>query len=209
MILTSCCIASVLRFYYVYKEAYASTSSTGVNRYESVTLSVTWATIEPSTSVIAACLPTYGHLFHSNRGLSTRVRSFWSRLTLKSAGSGASGNHSSFGKSVTISNSANPAYTSNQQTSGRHWQWVIDKRDNTSEDIEMAGASFEDDHVPLATDAQPLRSSPSQDWFSIQESHGESLADENSIGLHWKVKWQSTWCSGLSYNCHNWNNKCA
>ncbi|THC87715.1 hypothetical protein EYZ11_012837 [Aspergillus tanneri] len=74
----NCCIASIIRFYYVYTEVYESTGSTGTNRYAVVTPGIIWGTIEPSTSVIAACLPTHGHLFSASRNLSNWARSLWS-----------------------------------------------------------------------------------------------------------------------------------
>ncbi|KAJ5636927.1 uncharacterized protein N7484_010240 [Penicillium longicatenatum] len=160
-----CCIASILRFYYVYTEVYASTASTGANRYVVVTPGVIWGTIEPSTSVIAACLPTYGHLIGVGKGLLTRVRSFWSRTSLHSTG-GRDHTHGSTANSTKVLSSKNLSNKSYPTTGGLHWHRLKHSKGGNT-DIEMGDTSFEDD-IPLKTDAQPMRIHVSQD-FTQQE----------------------------------------
>ncbi|KAJ5722100.1 hypothetical protein N7488_000135 [Penicillium malachiteum] len=160
-----CCIASILRFYYVYTEVHASTASTGASRYLVVTSGIIWGTIEPSTSVIAACLPTYGHLIGASKGLFIMVRSFWSRLSLLSTRdrddtNGSTGNST---KSLSSPRSSNTSYPA---TVGLHWNnLTIRKGEDT--DIELGDTSFEDD-VPLKMEAQPMRIHISQE-FTQQE----------------------------------------
>lgn len=58
------------------------TNSTKVNRYSNATNEFVWAHIEPSCSIVAACLPTYGSFFAGNHTFEkflTGFRSFISR----------------------------------------------------------------------------------------------------------------------------------
>ncbi|KAF2641483.1 hypothetical protein P280DRAFT_507031 [Massarina eburnea CBS 473.64] len=76
-----CCVAAAVRLYFLYIGIYKVTSSTSENPYENVTAGFIWAHVEPNCSIIAACLPTYGTLFHSGRSLSSlfgSVRSIFS-----------------------------------------------------------------------------------------------------------------------------------
>jgi hypothetical protein len=56
------CISAVVRFIFFYRSAYRLTG-VGYNNYAVIADSFIWAEVEPNTSVIAACLPTYGPLF--------------------------------------------------------------------------------------------------------------------------------------------------
>ncbi|OGM45778.1 hypothetical protein ABOM_005481 [Aspergillus bombycis] len=171
-----CCIASIIRFYYVYTEVYESTSSTGTNRYAAVTPGITWGTIEPSTSVIAACLPTYGHLFSASRNISSWARSLWSHVAKRNT---VSGDHSSGSgrKSTTILTSIDSSYGSDQSHRGHHWQRLtLDQRDR---DLEMGDLASKD-HIPLASDVQPVSIQVSQS-FTRQEQPA-SLRDTTTMG---------------------------
>ncbi|KAF2689800.1 hypothetical protein K458DRAFT_358875 [Lentithecium fluviatile CBS 122367] len=56
------CVSAIIRFVLLYRSIYRLTDY-GENQYSSITQAFIWAEIEPNTSVIAACLPTYGPLF--------------------------------------------------------------------------------------------------------------------------------------------------
>ncbi|KAF3404180.1 hypothetical protein DPV78_003381 [Talaromyces pinophilus] len=159
-----CCIASILRFYYVYTEVCASTSSNGANRYASVTAGVTWGTIEPSTGVIAACLPTYGHFFRGGQGLSTTLGSFWSRLSRRHATREA-GRKSSGKQTSTVIRSTN---TSKPANSRHHWQWLGSGTSGDG-DIEMADADREE-NVPLTKDVKSMRIHISQSFTQMERT---------------------------------------
>ncbi|KAK6811102.1 hypothetical protein RU639_012903 [Aspergillus parasiticus] len=159
-----CCIASIIRFYYVYTEVYESTSSTGTNRYATVTPGITWGTIEPCTSVIAACLPTYGHLFNASWNIPSWARSLWSHVAKRDT---LRGDHSrgSGRKSTIILTSTDSSHDSNQSNRGYPWQRL--ERNRGDVDMEMGNLTFKD-HVPLASDAQPMSIHVSQ-TFTRQE----------------------------------------
>lgn len=78
-----CCIAAAVRFWYVYQEIHAASSSRQTNRYTYLTQGNIWAAIEPNCSVIAACLPTFGPLFTNDRSSGSRFRSLRSFLSFK------------------------------------------------------------------------------------------------------------------------------
>ena len=99
--MNSCCIAAAVRFYTLYHSYHSPTAPAGklTDPYgrlitsslkcriltrvtENATNGFIWAHIEPSCSVIAACLPTYGPFFINSRyslgGLLSSLRSFMS-----------------------------------------------------------------------------------------------------------------------------------
>jgi hypothetical protein len=168
MIRPSCCIASILRFYYVHTEIYQSTASTGSNRYAVVTPGVTWAAIEPSTSVIAACLPTYGHLFNRSWSLPSRLRSFWSRLTTRSSNTGHIGSEGPNRRSAAFHSSITTSYASRKSNNGHYWKWLGPKENETM-DIEMADTSVED-LAPRAKYTQPMQIHITQDFTRLEQT---------------------------------------
>ncbi|KAJ8111240.1 hypothetical protein ONZ43_g5669 [Nemania bipapillata] len=81
-----CCVSSAVRFYFLYSEISETTVDAGPHRYLKVSTAFIWGTIEPNTSIIAACLPCYAPLFAKNRGLPTLLANFGS-LFSRSRGS--------------------------------------------------------------------------------------------------------------------------
>lgn len=80
-----CVIASSVRLAYLveisrYKQSDRKFATASFN-------TAIWSIIEPCTSSIAACLPTYGPLFKDGRGLSTLLRSVASKLSITSSSS--------------------------------------------------------------------------------------------------------------------------
>ncbi|PSN61187.1 hypothetical protein BS50DRAFT_639440 [Corynespora cassiicola Philippines] len=65
------CVSAIIRFVFLYNSIYRLTDY-GKNQYSNITTAFIWAEVEPNTSVVAACLPTYGPLFKENK-LFTRV----------------------------------------------------------------------------------------------------------------------------------------
>ncbi|KAL5405481.1 hypothetical protein PMIN06_003748 [Paraphaeosphaeria minitans] len=59
------CISAIVRFVLFY-QSINGLSDLGKNQYSSITNAFIWSGIEPSTSVIAACLPTYGPFFRES-----------------------------------------------------------------------------------------------------------------------------------------------
>ncbi|PYH91564.1 hypothetical protein BO71DRAFT_486146 [Aspergillus ellipticus CBS 707.79] len=157
-----CCIASAIRFYYIYIDISKSTADTGTNRYSVVTTAFTWGTIEPNASIIAACLPTYGHFFSAGRGLRTFVHSFFSHWTLRSSGS-SSRKQASSAKSTTLNSSSQGSYAPTR-LSGK-WQQRLGLSQSDTVDIEMGDSPYEE-HLPLAKDQMRIHVTQS---FSQQE----------------------------------------
>ncbi|PTB66984.1 hypothetical protein BBK36DRAFT_160704 [Trichoderma citrinoviride] len=73
-----CCISSAVRFYYLYKEISRTIAATGSDRYLNMSAAFIWGTIEPNTSIVAACLPCYAPLFAKVGGLPTLLANFGS-----------------------------------------------------------------------------------------------------------------------------------
>jgi len=70
-----CVVAAALRLYYVDKSLFVASNPTTSpeESYTIVANSIIWVTIEPNTSVIAACLPNYGPFFKTGSGLKTLI----------------------------------------------------------------------------------------------------------------------------------------
>lgn len=70
-----CCVSSAIRFYFLYSQIRQVTSGQG---YRKITTAYIWGTVEPNTSIIAACLPCYAPLFVKGQGISTLLANFGS-----------------------------------------------------------------------------------------------------------------------------------
>ena len=101
----SCIIAAALRIYYVDASNKRVWQKSGRSLYYGATQEFIWAHIEPSCSILAACLPTYAPLFAGNKGLercmeyfvnANRTMGRWvsSLTSLNSYGRRSSGNQS-------------------------------------------------------------------------------------------------------------------
>ncbi|KAI2625764.1 hypothetical protein GGR54DRAFT_513330 [Hypoxylon sp. NC1633] len=71
-----CCVSSAVRFYYLYSELSQTVANTGADRYLKISTAFIWGTIEPNTSIIAACFPCYAPLFAKNRGFPMLLANF-------------------------------------------------------------------------------------------------------------------------------------
>ena len=80
----SCCIAAAIRFYYLYKGEPKVQGSPGHSHYSYATREYIWGHIEPSCSIVAACLPTYGPIFIGNKSLERWMNSLRSFMSLRS-----------------------------------------------------------------------------------------------------------------------------
>ncbi|KAF2198219.1 hypothetical protein GQ43DRAFT_494122 [Delitschia confertaspora ATCC 74209] len=92
-----CCVSAAVRLYYLHKEITKVTSGTAdgttdptANPYANISRGFIWAHIEPNCSIIAACLPTYGPLFHNGRSAHSLIRSLRSALFSGSTKNGSS-----------------------------------------------------------------------------------------------------------------------
>ncbi|KAF1953776.1 hypothetical protein CC80DRAFT_595667 [Byssothecium circinans] len=83
-----CVVAASVRFYYSYRQLKVVFLATAQEKGTITVLASLWSKIEPSTSIIAACLPTYGTLF-SNTGLSSMIRSALSFFSVSSRTAGS------------------------------------------------------------------------------------------------------------------------
>lgn len=153
---SSCCVASSVRFYYLYSEITQSTAETGSDRYTKVTTAFTWGTVEPNASIIAACLPCYGPFFGRGGGLRSILDGFKSLWSSYSRGSRTSTKEP--GKE--IPNEAFPL-----QRSSRQWQ-LIHGSDNYNIKID-GGNDSSDDRLPFARDGRPIQINTMRD-FSVQ-----------------------------------------
>ncbi|KAH7117020.1 hypothetical protein B0J11DRAFT_593143 [Dendryphion nanum] len=73
------CVAAIVRFVFLHQTIYRL-KDYGSNQYSYITKAFMWAEIEPNTSVVAACLPTYGPLFQKMSSWSEfRKTSTWFR----------------------------------------------------------------------------------------------------------------------------------
>jgi len=75
-----CVICASVRFYYSYKQLQVVFEATAQEKASITVMASLWSKLEPSASIIAACLPTYGPLLsHSSfKSLLQSARSFFS-----------------------------------------------------------------------------------------------------------------------------------
>ncbi|KAF4624593.1 hypothetical protein G7Y89_g13577 [Cudoniella acicularis] len=75
-----CVICASVRFYYSYKQLAVVFEATAQDKGSITIMAAMWSKLEPSASIIAACLPTYGPLLsHSSIGSMVKsARSFFS-----------------------------------------------------------------------------------------------------------------------------------
>lgn len=64
-----CCVASAVRFYFLYSEINEATVDNGPDRYLKTATAFIWGTVEPNVSIIAACLPCYAPYFAKGQGI--------------------------------------------------------------------------------------------------------------------------------------------
>ncbi|KAF2732224.1 hypothetical protein EJ04DRAFT_566122 [Polyplosphaeria fusca] len=84
-----CVVAASVRFYYSYRQLSLVFVTTAQEKGTITVKASLWSKIEPSASIIAACLPTYGPLF-SNFGMSSMIRSTLSFFSISSRTAGSS-----------------------------------------------------------------------------------------------------------------------
>lgn len=84
-----CVVAASVRFFYAYRQLNVVFTATAQEKGTITVLASLWSKIEPSTSIIAACLPTYGPLF-SNTRLGSIIRSTLSFFSASSRTAGSS-----------------------------------------------------------------------------------------------------------------------
>lgn len=78
-----CVICASVRFYYSYRQLRAVFDATAAQKGTITVDAQLWSILEPSASIIAACLPTYGPLI-KGRNLTSMVRSARSFLSISS-----------------------------------------------------------------------------------------------------------------------------
>lgn len=77
------CVSAIIRFVFLVKSI-NRLADLGQNQYNSITVAFIWAEVEPNTSVVAACLPTYGPLFKEGTFFPSIVRSVRTALGMPS-----------------------------------------------------------------------------------------------------------------------------
>lgn len=80
------CVSAIIRFVFLYNSIFRLTNL-GKNQYSTITRAFIWAEIEPNTSVIAACLPTFGPLFKEGGIFPRIINSLRSSLGRSTPGS--------------------------------------------------------------------------------------------------------------------------
>ncbi|RAL16421.1 uncharacterized protein BO97DRAFT_410812 [Aspergillus homomorphus CBS 101889] len=134
-----CCISSAIRFYYIYIDIHHSVASTNVSRYSVVTTAFIWGTIEPNASIVSPCLPLYGNLVGSDKGLRYYFKSFLSRLSLHSGTGGEQGRGASSKQTDSATESPHELYRPQR----REWQKLGIKQPHET-DIELGQAAMDD-----------------------------------------------------------------
>lgn len=155
-----CCIASAVRFYFLYQSINESTSETGPERYLASSTAFIWGTVEPNASIIAACLPCYAPFFAKGQGLSTLLANFGSLFSSR-RGSKAKGKPSSDDSlpldSLLESSSIYPA-----EAKGR--PWVRIEGHNSSQDVDLEGADRWKDRQVASKQSQPFHVKVTRDF---------------------------------------------
>ena len=91
---------------------------------DEITTAQIWQHIEPSTSIVAACLPTYGNLFAGKPPFFASLRSFFSLRSRSSSGNGRSSGASPSNEKILVPSASNK---SGKSSSG--WR-ILDKNSN-------------------------------------------------------------------------------
>ncbi|KAF7531226.1 hypothetical protein G7054_g9083 [Neopestalotiopsis clavispora] len=153
-----CCLSSAVRFYFLYSELNQAVANTGPDRYLKTTTAYIWGTIEPNTSVIAACLPCYGPFFVKGQGLNTLLANFKSLFsTSRGGGSRQTAEQSS---DDTLPLGTNGSYHL-KDAKGRPWERI--DGDNSTYNVDIERASGSRGSMP-AKDAYPMQIQVTRDF---------------------------------------------
>ena len=109
---------------------------------DEITTAQIWQHIEPSSSIIAACLPTYGNLFAGKPSLFSSLRSFFSLRSWSSSSNGSPSNEKISG----------PSASGKSARSGSNWQ-VLDKNSN-NHFVEITSQKISDERGSSAHDLE-------------------------------------------------------
>lgn len=142
----------------MYKEIYSATSSTGPERCTAVTTCLLWGVIEPSASIIAACLPTHGHLFRTTQDMLSKLRSF---ISLRSSTGSKDPSKGSPSNDTPVSSHADFSNYLNVSLGRRPW-YHFGLSQNGSSDMELGDTHF-NDKAPLNGEPGMLKIHVSQD----------------------------------------------
>ena len=116
-----------------------------------------WQHIEPSSSIIAACLPTYGNLFVGKPSFFASLRSFFSLRSWSRSGKGPSSNDSPSDEKRVF-----PSASSKSDRSGDSWKTL--QKNSNSHVVEITSQQkMSGDHTTFVhdleagSDANPYR----------------------------------------------------
>jgi hypothetical protein len=138
----SCCFSSAIRLHYIPGKFQLKWSPAYM-----------WATIEPNASVIAACLPIFGHLLGEGWRIDKFVQKFWASLCKRHISFGKIG-ASSNGIPTTAESNANASFAVAQSDNRHQWQeFAINK--TTSVDVELGDHAHDDEYPLVAYSQQP------------------------------------------------------
>lgn len=156
-----CCVSSIVRFYFLYSEINGAIAVTGPDRYLKTSTAFIWATVEPNTSIIAACLPCYAPFFAKGRWLPSLWASFGG---LFSRGSKAKAKHSGDDTFPLGSDG------SDQIQGNKHRPWELISWSPSSHNVDIERANS------CQVDQEPLKDHPFQvkvtQEFTRTESRG-------------------------------------
>ncbi|KAL6873062.1 hypothetical protein J3F83DRAFT_760086 [Trichoderma novae-zelandiae] len=155
-----CCISSAVRFYYLYSEISRTIAATGSDRYLNMSAAFIWGTVEPNTSIVAACLPCYAPLFAKAGGLPTLLANFGS-LFSSSRGSRAKARN---GSDLLESGDSYQLRKANGMSGP--WERYDGVLPSYNVDVERA-SSFQSDQEPLK-DAYPTRIKVTTDFTATE-----------------------------------------
>lgn len=161
-----CCVASAVRFYFLCSEISQATADTGQDRYLKTSTAFIWGTVEPNTSVIAACLPCYAPFFAKGQGLPSLLARFGSLFSSSRGDRGAKAKHS--GGDDTFALGSDGSYQL-EGAKNRPWERAHGSHSSHNVDIERAN-SWQGDQEPLK-DAHPFQIKVTRD-FTRTETPG-------------------------------------
>ena len=165
----SCCIAASLRLYFVYQGQHLVVHSTKADRFLSATNEFIWAHIEPSCSILAACLPTYGPFFVGNPTFEKLLSGFRSFVFYPSRASGSGKNKGGTGSESGL--------VMDSKTSGKWPKLEISGVPDTNS-VEVAGGVTTEE-VDLEAQGERVALAPLQ--IAVKRGFGTDYRGHDSV----------------------------
>lgn len=131
-----CVVAASIRFYYAYIGNRAADSSfTNGYPYATVATEAMWSRIEPSASVIAACLPLFGPIVPHGRRLGSMVRSAIEMISIGSSRGSRRSRKSDKSHDSKTKTTQPTQSTEHLPINKHHWQQLSESRSKNSNEL--------------------------------------------------------------------------